>query len=92
MTEINDVMREDGRIDARMLNSGDPSYYPEGGGYVDEQLCNRLRKVRQTLDTDRALSEKFDIPVNTCRDHLRGRCHHDPETDPVEAQIGGDFR
>ena len=90
MTNIDDMVRDDGTIDARMLNDGgNPPYNPEGGGYVDEGLCNDLRKARIELGTDGKVSDEFDIPVNTCRDHLRGRCHHNPETDPVEAQVGG---
>jgi len=48
-----------------------------------------LRQARLECDTDGKVSDEFDIPVNTCRDHLRGRCHHNPETDPVDAQVGG---
>ena len=82
-------IRDDGRIDARKLNGGNPPDNPQGGGYIDADLCNKLRLARLEHDTDRDVSSEFDIPVNTCRDHLRGRCHHTPETDPVDEQVGG---
>jgi len=89
MTSTNDILRDNGRIDARKLNGGTPPDNPQGGGYIDADLCNQLRQARLECDTDGKVSDEFEIPVNTCRDHLRGRCHHNPETDPVDAQVGG---
>jgi len=53
------MVRDNGRIDARKLNGGTPPDNPQGGGYIDEGLCNDLRKARIELGTDGKVSDEF---------------------------------
>lgn len=89
MVDVEDLRTSTGRIDARKLSGAEnPPDNPNGGGYVDCELCDELRRARLRLPTDRAVAKRFEMPVNTARDHLRGRCHHEPPTEPVSADYG----
>jgi len=75
--KASDIIREDGTVDARLLNN--PSTSPDGHyGKVSEEKCSELREDLRELGTVAAVSEKHDMPMTTVRYHTTiGGCDRD---------------
>ena len=71
MTELADLVREDGTIDARRLNTGRTE------ATIDAATCAAMRAAVDDDTTHYAVADEFGVSEKTVRYHINGKCSHD---------------
>jgi len=71
MTEVADLVREDGSVDARQLNSG--RSHPR----ISAATCAAMRAAVDDDTTHYAVADEFEVSEKTVRYHINGECSHD---------------
>jgi len=82
MSEPADLLTDDGRVDARLLNGGRERK-------IDAAQCVTLRERVREGQTLRAAGRELDVAHTTIALHVRGDCTHDHDDTPPVAR-GGD--
>ena len=78
MTDTNPFVTDDGKIDARQNNSGNPRK-------IDAETCATLRRrCRENCARLTHLADEYDVSHTTIAAHVRGRCSHEHDVTPVE--------
>ena len=70
MTEVADLVREDGTIDARRLNTGRTE------ATIDAATCAAMRAAVADGYTLQAIADRHDVADTTVRYHTSGQCSH----------------
>jgi len=78
MSEPSDLLTEDGRVDARLLNGG-RAYK------IDAATCATVRRrCREEYARLSHLAEEYGVSDTTIATHVHGECDHDHDTPAVE--------
>ena len=71
MTDISSFFTDDGRVDARQLNSG-------RGPKIDAETCATLRRrYRRNQPQLKDLAAEYDVAATTVKNHVYHRCNHE---------------
>ena len=72
-----ELVDDDGAIDLRAFNSGE-------GGKVSAAMCADMRERVRNGATLTAVGHDHGVCHTTASDHVRGRCRHAIDAEPVE--------
>ena len=86
MTELADLVREDGSIDARMIAAGDQDNLT-ADATVSTSTCAAIRRAADDGETFRDIGDRLDLSTSSVRYHAYGECTHDVATDPIDQRL-----
>lgn len=84
MTEISDLVRDDGEIDARLVTRGNEDNLKTDDN-VSAELCASMRQTFHDGEgTYAAVAEEHDVANGTAHHHVAGVCRHSVDVEPAE--------
>jgi hypothetical protein len=73
-----ELVRDDGTLDARKVNSGRPEI-------IDAEACADCRNQYLHGCVLESIAAQYDATREAIRQHVRGECDHDHDVEPIEA-------